>query len=46
MNHAFLKLKNVQLPNPDGTINVGDTILDPTWNLMMQRYGARPGKLL
>ena len=43
MNHAFLKLKNVQLPNPDGTINVGDTILDPTWNLMMQRYGARPG---
>ena len=43
MNHAFLKLKNVELPNPDGTKNVGDTILDPTWNLMMQRYGARPG---
>lgn len=43
INHSFLKLKNVELPNPDGTKSIGDTILDPTWNLMMQRYGAKPG---
>ena len=43
VNHSFLKLKNVELPNPGGSKSIGDTILDPTWNLMMQRYGARPG---
>ena len=42
-NHGFIKLKNVELPNADGTKSIGDTILDPTWNLMAQRYGARPG---
>lgn len=41
-NHAFLKLKNIELPNIDGTKSVGDTILDPTWNLASHRYNALP----
>jgi hypothetical protein len=41
-NHAFLKVKNVQIPNENGEIKTGNTILDPTWNLTAQRYGGRP----
>ena len=42
VRHAFLKLKNIELPNPDGGVVTGNTILDPTWNLTAQRYGAVP----
>lgn len=41
-NHAFLKLKNIELPNEKGRYIKGNTILDPTWNLTEQRYGAMP----
>ena len=41
-NHNFLKLKNVEISNSDGTTKRGDTILDPTWNLTAQRYGGLP----
>ena len=41
-NHAFIKLKNIELPQKDGSSVIGDTILDPTWNLSAQRFGARP----
>ena len=41
-NHAFIKLKNIELPQKDGSSIIGDTILDPTWNLSAQRFGARP----
>lgn len=41
-NHVFLKLKNIELPNEDNKMITGETILDPTWNLMTQRYGAKP----
>lgn len=40
--HNFLKLKNISLPNKEGEDIVGDTILDPTWNLAAHRYGAVP----
>lgn len=36
--HAFLKIKNL---NVDGK-NVGNSILDPTWNLSENRVGDRP----
>ena len=41
-NHAFIKLKNIELPQKDGSSVIGDTILDPTWNLSAQRFGAEP----
>ena len=41
-NHAFIKLKNIELPQKDGSSIIGDTILDPTWNLSAQRFGAEP----
>lgn len=41
-NHAFLKLKNIEVPLANGGTLKGDTVLDPTWNLTAQRYGARP----
>ena len=41
-DHAFLKLKNIELPTADGGTAKGDTILDPTWNLAAHRYGAEP----
>lgn len=40
--HAFLKVKNVQIPQEDGQIKTGNTILDPTWNLTSQKFGGRP----
>ena len=41
-SHTFIKLKNIELPQKDGNSIVGDTILDPTWNLSAQRFGGRP----
>ena len=40
-NHAFLKIKNIEIPTEEG-VKTGDTIVDPTWNLADQRYGAKP----
>lgn len=39
--HVFLLLKGVEIPVQDGS-KVGDTILDPTWNLMAHKFGAVP----
>lgn len=39
--HAFLKLKDIEIPTKDGKVK-GDTILDPTWNMGAHRYGAKP----
>ena len=39
--HSFLKLKNIEIPTDDGPI-VGDTVLDPTWDLTEQRYSGKP----
>ena len=41
-NHSFLKLKNIEIPNEQGELIKGDTILDPTWNLTSHRFGAKP----
>ncbi len=41
-SHAFLKLKNIEIPLETGEIQKGNTILDPTWNLTSQRFEGRP----
>lgn len=40
--HAFLKIKNIEMPLSDGTTVRGDTIIDSTWNLFAGRFGAMP----
>lgn len=40
--HAFLEVKDIELPC-NGKIICGNTILDPTHNLIQQKFGARPG---
>ena len=40
--HAFLRLKDISLPTKNGDFVVGDTLLDPTWNLSNHRFGAMP----
>ncbi len=40
--HAFLKVKDIELPLASGETAKGNTILDPTWNLTMHRFGGRP----
>ena len=42
LKHAFLKIKNIELPLYDGMIIKGNTILDPTWNMSSHRFGAIP----
>lgn len=41
-NHSFLILENIKLPTSNGEYVIGDTILDPTWNMAAHRYGAKP----
>lgn len=40
--HAFLLLENIKIPTSNGEYVIGDTILDPTWNMAAHRYGAEP----
>lgn len=40
-NHAFLLVKNIDIPTSEG-IKKGNTLIDPTWNLVASRYGCRP----
>ncbi len=40
--HAFLKIKDIELPLANGEIARGNTILDPTWNLARHRFGGKP----
>lgn len=40
--HAFLKIKDIELPLANGETVKGNTILDPTWNLTTNRFGGRP----
>ncbi len=41
-NHAFLKLNNIEVTLANGGTMVGNTILDPTWNLAAHRFGGKP----
>ena len=41
-SHAFLKLKDIELPLANGEIVKGTTILDPTWNLTSNKFGGKP----
>ncbi len=40
--HAFLKIKNIELPFANGEIVKGNTILDPTWNLASHKFSGKP----
>lgn len=40
-NHAFVKLSNVKVKTSKGMIS-GNTIIDGTWNLNDNRFGAKP----
>lgn len=40
--HAFLKIKNIELPLEDGTFAKGNTVMDPTWNMATHKFNARP----
>lgn len=40
--HAFLKIKNIELPLANGETVKGNTIVDPTWNLVSYRFGGEP----
>lgn len=41
-NHAFLIIKNIELPKNDGLTEIGDTIVDPTWNITAHKFGGMP----
>ena len=41
-NHAFVRVKNIEMPNEQGEMVRGDTLVDPTWNLTENRFGMRP----
>lgn len=41
-NHTFLKLEDIEIPLSNGETIKGNTILDPTWNLTNNRFGAKP----
>ena len=41
-SHAFLKIKDIELPLANGDVAKGNTILDPTWNLATHRFSGRP----
>lgn len=40
--HTFLKIKNIEIPNREGSTIKGDTMVDPTWNLANHKYDAFP----
>ena len=44
--HAFILLKHIRIPKSDGTYVIGDSLLDPTSNLTMHRYGGMPNYFL
>ena len=44
-NHAFLKFENMEFELANGEKATGTTIVDPTWNLALQRYGCKPNHL-
>ena len=40
--HAFLKIKDIELPLTNGETVRGNTINDVTWDLTLQRIGGKP----
>lgn len=40
--HAFLKIKDIELPLANGKVVRGNTINDVTWDLTLQRFGGKP----
>ena len=44
-DHAFLLLKGINIPNDDGTVKKGNTLLDVTWDMAEYRFGDKPDNL-
>ena len=40
--HCFLRLKNIKFPTKDCISVIGDTLIDPTWNLSNNRFESLP----
>ena len=40
--HAFLMVKNVEIPNRTGGTVRGNTLVDPTWNINASKFGGIP----
>ena len=40
--HAFLKIKNIEMPLENGETVKGNTLLDSTWNLGRNKFGGMP----
>lgn len=45
-NHAFLKINGLEIKKADGTIETGNSIIDPTWNLAAHRFKGMPTNFL
>lgn len=45
-NHAFLKVKNVDIELSNSQLTIINGILDPTWNLAAHRFGGKPENFL
>ena len=41
-NHVFIRLEDIEIPKKDGTVERGNTFLDPTWDLGFHRFGLKP----
>lgn len=41
-NHAFLKIKDIELSNENNEFVKGNTIVDVTWNLVAHKFGGDP----
>ena len=41
-SHAFLEIKNIELPLATGDTVKGNTIVDPTWNLTAHKFSGKP----
>ena len=44
--HSVLKINNIEILHEDGTIEKGNTILDPTWNLASHKFNGMPSNFI
>ncbi|MBQ3408461.1 MAG: hypothetical protein IJH12_04575 [Clostridia bacterium] len=44
--HAFIKVNGLEIKKADGTVETGNSIIDPTWNLAAHRFKGMPTNFL
>lgn len=44
--HAFVKVSGLEIEKADGTVEIGNSIIDPTWNLAAHRFKGMPANFL